>query len=251
MTSAPVLSSAQATTGGRLPPVQLSKQDPTQDPEQASPNMAQTFTRSTAISVAVDPVALVTTECIAVTSAMRKHARWAHSSVSAILGGGPSAQSQFFEPSIPPSPRVGHAGPKKGQSLAGKTPLEGETGLAIRWGLRGKKGKSMQDNPLMSAFARLRNDLGGCQGQIDLPFLNTSRRRLTLVLDPRCSHLRHSFSSTSVPSGDPLLFHVGSNHLSRTRCHHQVFRLQSHQCRIAATPTRDAAALLRHHSLSL
>src|SRR5258707_1280672 len=37
--------------------------------------------------VAVDPIALITTECVAVTSAMRKHARWAHSSVSAILGG--------------------------------------------------------------------------------------------------------------------------------------------------------------------
>lgn len=37
--------------------------------------------------------------------------------------------------------------------------------LANRWGLRGKKGKSIQDNPLMSAFARLRNDLRGCSGQ--------------------------------------------------------------------------------------
>lgn len=36
--------------------------------------------------------------------------------------------------------------------------------LASRWGLRGKKGKSMQDNPLLSAFARLRNDLRGCIG---------------------------------------------------------------------------------------
>ena len=38
--------------------------------------------------------------------------------------------------------------------------------LASRWGLRGKKGKSMQDNPLLSAFARLRNDLRGCTGEI-------------------------------------------------------------------------------------
>ena len=37
--------------------------------------------------------------------------------------------------------------------------------LASRWGLRGKKGKSMQDNPLLSAFARLRNDLRGCTGR--------------------------------------------------------------------------------------
>ena len=41
----------------------------------------------------------------------------------------------------------------------------GEDSLASRWGLRGKKGKSMQDNPLLSAFARLRNDLRGCTGR--------------------------------------------------------------------------------------
>ena len=42
----------------------------------------------THISIAIDPVALITTECITVTSAMRKHTRWAQSSVSAILGVG-------------------------------------------------------------------------------------------------------------------------------------------------------------------
>ena len=46
--------------------------------------------------------------------------------------------------------------------------------LASRWGLRGKKGKSMQDNPLMSAFARLRNDLRGCTG---LSNKDSSQRR--------------------------------------------------------------------------
>lgn len=33
-----------------------------------------------------------------------------------------------------------------------------------RWGLRGKKGKSLLDNPLVSAFTKLRNDLKGCKG---------------------------------------------------------------------------------------
>ena len=37
-------------------------------------------------------------------------------------------------------------------------------GLANRWGLRGKKGKSMQDNPLMAGFGRLRRELTGCKG---------------------------------------------------------------------------------------
>jgi len=39
-------------------------------------------------------------------------------------------------------------------------------GLANRWGLRGKKGKSMQDNPLMAGFGRLRRELTGCKGMV-------------------------------------------------------------------------------------
>lgn len=93
-------------------------------------------------AVAVDPVALVVQECITVTSAMRKHARWAHSSVAAILGGA-SASSR---------------GGSKSETSA-------EDGLANRWGLRGKKGQSMQDNPLLAAFARLRSDLKQIKGK--------------------------------------------------------------------------------------
>ena len=102
------------------------------------------------ISVAVNPVALVTAECITVTSAMRKHARWAHSSVSAILGG-TSAKT----------PTV-HRRERSGQGII--APREPEDSAPSRWGLRGKKGKSMQDNPLITAFARLRSDLKGCKG---------------------------------------------------------------------------------------
>lgn len=102
------------------------------------------------ITVAVNPVALVVTECITVTSAMRKHARWAHSSVSAILGG-----SSNKTPAVQRRDRTG-----QGLMSGG----EQEEAVPSRWGLRGKKGKSLQDNPLMSAFARLRNDLKGCKG---------------------------------------------------------------------------------------
>ena len=103
------------------------------------------------ISVAVNPVALVVTECITVTSAMRKHARWAHSSVSAILGG-----SSNKTPAIQKRDRAGQ-GIVSGEG-------QQEEAVPSRWGLRGKKGKSMQDNPLMSAFALLRNELKGCKG---------------------------------------------------------------------------------------
>jgi brefeldin A-resistance guanine nucleotide exchange factor 1 len=98
------------------------------------------------VSVAIDPVALIITECITVTSAMRKHARWAQSSVSAILGGGAARR--------PPS--------SLGSLAVGDDADGGQ--LATRWGLRGKKGKSIQDNPLLSAFARLRSQLKGCRG---------------------------------------------------------------------------------------
>ena len=114
------------------------------------------------ISIAVDPVALITTECITVTSAMRKHARWAHSSVSAILGGGPSIARDISRLQKP-GDRTSPAGQRSGRTVDGA--LGDDDTLASRWGLRGKKGKSMQDNPLLSAFARLRNDLRGCTGR--------------------------------------------------------------------------------------
>ena len=123
---------------------------------------------STPVSIAVDPVALINTECITVTSAMRKHARWAHSSVSAILGGGASSTYR--------GPYSIHTQEQDGKSRINGT-VTGidvisteEGGLAHRWGLgiRGKNKKSLQDNPLMSAFARLRSDIRGCTGTYGL-----------------------------------------------------------------------------------
>lgn len=149
-------------------------------------------TWDTKISIAVDPVALITTECITVTSAMRKHARWAHSSVSAILGGGPSMATGG---DVSRHPRqndrsLGSAQTQLGQ--AGKThngAVGEDDSLASRWGLRGKKGKSMQDNPLLSAFARLRNDLRGCTGWI--PVYDGLHKALNLA--------QTSGASTSLP----------------------------------------------------
>lgn len=116
------------------------------------------------ISVAVDPVALITTECITVTSAMRKHARWAHSSVTAILGGTP-ALSRSTDSLRPPTGREQPQARNELSSLGYGSAANNDL-LASRWGLRGKKGKSMQDDPLIAAFARLRNDLRGCIGML-------------------------------------------------------------------------------------
>ncbi|KAF4971167.1 hypothetical protein FSARC_1889 [Fusarium sarcochroum] len=109
--------------------------------------------RSRPVSVAVDPVSLVISECISITSAIQKHARSPHSSVSAILGGSPNPV-QLGPPS--PSPR--------GRSKSPAASISGEgshDGLTNRWGLRGQRGKSMQDNPMIAGFGKLRHELAG------------------------------------------------------------------------------------------
>ena len=121
-----------------------------------------TMPKKRSISVAVDAVALITTECITVTSAMRKHARWAHSSVSAILGGSPSpskSRETIRNFRNKEGPEVIVEMSSMGMGSAQSAFLSGS-----RWGLRGKKGKSLQDDPLIAAFARLRNDLRRCAG---------------------------------------------------------------------------------------
>ncbi|KAI1409058.1 hypothetical protein F5Y13DRAFT_193730 [Hypoxylon sp. FL1857] len=120
--------------------------------------------RSRPVTVAVDPVSLVISECISVTSAMRKHARWAGSSVSSILGGNPNPVQLG-----PPSPLL-RPGSKSSTTSFGADGAQ-DFGVANRWGLRGKRGKSMQDNPLMAGFGRLRHELSSYIHQFDAPAL--------------------------------------------------------------------------------
>ena len=113
--------------------------------------------RSRPVSIAVDPVSLVISECISITSAIQKYARSPHSSVSAILGGSPNLIEL-----VPPTAgarRARRTAPDNGAGDAGDL-------AANRWGLRGKKGKSMQDNPLISGFGRLRQELAGVKGTL-------------------------------------------------------------------------------------
>ncbi|KAJ5492282.1 SEC7-like alpha orthogonal bundle [Penicillium expansum] len=153
--------------------------------QRASLVMLDTTMESASLPIAIDPVALVTTECITVTSSMRKHARWAHSSVSAILGGNGASRVYERDNSAPSSP-----GPRRtGQS----TPRPDEDhALANRWGLRGKKGKSMQDNPLISAFTRLRSDLKDCK---DIRTFDTPA-----LLHPFLQVVRSSSTSAAITS---------------------------------------------------
>ena len=160
------------------------------------------------INIAVDPIALITTECITVTSAMRKHARWAHSSVSAILGGAGSGISDRANGRLPnPNGRVEAQPRVNGQSGRPRVGmLDDDESLVGHWGRRGKKGKSMQDNPLMSAFARLRSDLRGCAGKAPLLLIEISKSNSLQTfanLTPRpCSIL---FSRSSAPRPPQLL----------------------------------------------
>ena len=107
------------------------------------------------VTAVVDPVFLVISECIAITSALQKHARSLHSSVAAILGGsGPRPIELRPLSRAPNGPDRRPAGVRNLQNNA----------LSSRWGLRGQKGKSLQDNPLMSSFGKLRHGLSASKG---------------------------------------------------------------------------------------
>ena len=204
---------------------------------------ATVMSTSTNLPIAVEPVALVTTECITVTSAMRKHARWAHSSVSAILGG--SGVSRVYDRDIPAptSPRSGAATPRA-RSSRSTAVLDEDHALANRWGLRGKKGKSMQDNPLISAFTRLRSDLKGCK---DIRTFDTPA-----LLHPFLQVIRSS--STSAPITSLALvaitkffaYDIISRNSPRLSMAMQLLSAATTHCRFEATDSSaDEIVLLR------
>lgn len=112
--------------------------------------------RSRPVSVAVDPVSLVISECISITSAIQKHARSPHSSVSAILGGNPNPINLGA-----PSSRLK---PRRKSQAGGVASDAQDLTINTRWGLRGQTGKSMQDDPMISGFGALRHDIAGIKG---------------------------------------------------------------------------------------
>lgn len=203
--------------------------------------------------ISVDPVSLVTTECITVTSAMRKHARWAHSSVAAILGGGSSSSNSSSSangrdhdttPStLPPSSRSSIPGSKK-HSLDRTDSARADYALPNRWGLRGKKGKSIQDNPLLSAFTRLRSDLKMCKDirNFDAPAL----------LHPFLQVIRSSSTSAPITSlalvaiTKFLAYDIINRHSPRISEAMQLLSAAITHCRFEASDTvADEVVLLR------
>lgn len=127
-------------------------------PQHEAPRMQY---RSRPVSVAVDPISLVISECISITSSIQKHARSPHSSVSAILGGNPNPV------------QLGPAGAimimrhkPRATGTPNVEPTEEVATSSNRWGLRGQKGKSMQDNPMIAAFGKLRHEIAVIKGML-------------------------------------------------------------------------------------
>ena len=148
-------------TGGR-PPAGLAIRD---TPHPDAPRMQY---RNRPVSVAVDPISLVISECISITSAIQKHARSPHSSVSAILGGSPNPLNLGLT-IPPPKSRIKSAA----SGVESADVSSDNNGTSNRWGLRGQKGRSMQDNPLIAAFGKLRHELAGVKGLFEI---RSSRR---------------------------------------------------------------------------
>lgn len=216
-------------------------------PGNMAPNTDQTpgaQFRSRPVSVAVNPVSLVINECISVTSVMRKHARWAQSSVSSILGGNPNPVQLG-----PPSPltRPGSRSSNTNPGVDGAQDL----GVANRWGLRGKKGKSMQDNPLMAGFGRLRHELSGCKG-LRARSSHGARGRVTFA-DQEClrySRIRCASPLKSLSPGYTSVRDLGSYHDPCPQSYSQVPRLWVYQSRVAALRACYAVSFDRYHALS-
>ena len=116
-----------------------------------------------AVSISIDPVALISTECITITSAMRKDVRLARSSVSTILGGGGPYRAGLRSDYIKEKEK-GEGIRTNGTACNDLYIGNNDNDSTSYWGRKGKKATALQDNPLQSAFARLRSDLRGCTG---------------------------------------------------------------------------------------
>lgn len=189
--------------------------------------------RSRPVSVSVDPVSLVISECISITSAIHKHARSPHSSVSAILGGSPTPVQVG-----PPSPAL--PGRKSiATTLGGDS--AGDPNLTNRWGLRGKRGKSIQDNPLMAGFGRLRHELATVRGESDIPIDLGSAAATpvgSIALTQNCRHprFRCPYSFAPVPPDCSNERHCRPDHHSDPRRSPKVPGLRLHLPNLSSVP---------------
>ena len=202
--------------------------------------------RSRPVSVAVDPISLVISECISITSAIQKNARSPHSSVSAILGGSPNP--------IQLGP-YSHASKGRNRSSLAAPGADDSGSDAIaannRWGLRGQKGKSMQDNPMIAGFGKLRYEIAAIQGA-SCPPPSAGYPMPSLLR----AHHRRPFIRRSVTLGPISACHTGQrncrvHHHPRSRSIEEVSRIRIRLRRIASFCLGHAVTLGRRDALSI
>ncbi|KAJ5773671.1 Sec7-domain-containing protein [Penicillium paradoxum] len=140
------------------------------------PLSAPELTRSSTTTFGVDKVALVVTECITITSAMRKHTRWTHSSGSRILG-----DSYPKAPSTRRVERVDNAGI-----------LNQEDMVSSRWAMRGNQEEVLEKDSLLVAFSSLRSNLKNCK--------NIRNYDTTALLHPFLQVVRSSSTPAQITS---------------------------------------------------
>jgi hypothetical protein len=143
--------------------------------------------RSRPVSVAVDPVSLVISECIAITSAIQKHARSPHFSVSAVLGGNPNT-IQFGSPK--PRERGVGGGPFRDGDR--------DEAASSRWSFQGQRAKGLQDSPMITGFSNLRHEITGVQSVYLVQLVTYCRLMLR-----RYSFIRCPDAACAVPLCDP------------------------------------------------
>jgi brefeldin A-resistance guanine nucleotide exchange factor 1 len=81
--------------------------------------------------------------------------------VSAILGGNPnSIELGITGPVLKTRQKLLAA------SVGGIDDSSESAAASNRWGLRGQKGKSMQDNPMIAAFGQLRHEIAAVSGLV-------------------------------------------------------------------------------------
>ena len=117
------------------------------------------------VSIAADPVSLVISECISVTSALQKHARSTYSSVAAILGGGGMSHLGLSPPGQMVRERT-QARPKY-HLVEEVRDMDSVKGFDAK----GNRTKMSQESNLMSMFGKLRHELSDTSGTVYLSSL--------------------------------------------------------------------------------
>lgn len=202
--------------------------------------------RNSPVSIAVDPISLVISECISITSAIQKHARSPHSSVSAILGGSPN-------PLQLASPRSAHRGRTKSPLAVtgGNDSVSDALAASNRWGLRGQKGRSMQDNPMVAGFGKLRHEVAAVKGAYTLTRCTLSYFGFITQLRNRHPILRWPFALGSLPACYPGQGYCSAHNHSCAGGAEKVSRLWLRLLRLAPVCASNAVAFSSRDALSV